>query len=136
MNYKAYCDALTEQVSVHEELLKQISQKSTLGLLERTAAERSLQILAEAAIGATKHANRKLQLPERSDAANSVAQLLEHFPCPEVDSQEIRGAIGMRNAIVHDYLNLDWKLIQNVISTRQYLKLGRFVAHCCKLLRE
>lgn len=136
MNYQAYCDALTEQVSVHEGLLKQISQKSELGLLERTAAERSLQILAEAAIGAAKHANRKLQLPERSDAASSVAQLLEHFPCPEVDPQEIRGAIGMRNAIVQDYLNLDWKLIQKVISTGQYLKLGRFVSHCCKLLRE
>ena len=80
MNYKAYCDALTEQVSVHQELLKQISQKSELGLLERTAAERSLQILAEAAIGAAKHANRKLQLPERSDAAKSVAQPLSTFP--------------------------------------------------------
>ncbi|SHE95421.1 Uncharacterized conserved protein YutE, UPF0331/DUF86 family [Microbulbifer donghaiensis] len=136
MNYTAYCTALTEQVSVHQQLLDQIRATSELGLLERSAAERSLQILAEAVIGASKHANRKLGLPERSDAASSATQLLEQSPCPGVTKDEIRGAIGMRNAIVHDYLNLDWTLIEQVIRNRQYVKLGKFVEHYCKLLHS
>jgi len=79
--------------------------------LERSAAERSLQILAGAAIGISKHTNRKLGVPERNDATSSATQLLEQSPCAGITKEEIRGAIGMRNAIVHDYLNLDWKLI-------------------------
>lgn len=134
MNYTAYCTALIEQVSVHQQLLDQISAKSELGLLERSAAERSLQILAESAIGVSKHANRKLELPERSDAASSATQLLEQSPFPGVTKDEIRGAIGMRNAIVHDYLNLDWALIEQVIRNRQYVKLREFVEYYCKLL--
>ena len=134
MNYKACCTALIEQITVHRQLLDQISAKSELGLLERSAAERSLQIMAGPVIGASRHANRKLGLPERSDAASSATQLLEQSPFPGVTKDEIRGAIGMRNAIVHDYLNLDWALIEHVIRSGQYLKLGVFVEHYCKLL--
>lgn len=134
MNYTAYCTALIEQVSVHQQLLDQIRAKSELGLLERSAAERSLQIMAEAVIGVSKHTNRKLGLPERSDAASSATQLLEQSPCPGITKDEIRGAIGMRNAIVHDYLNLDWALIEQVIHNGQYRKLSQFVEHYCKIL--
>ncbi|TLM76969.1 type VII toxin-antitoxin system HepT family RNase toxin [Microbulbifer harenosus] len=134
MNYQAYCDAINEQVDIHSRLLKQISEKQTLGLLERTAAERSLQILVEAAIGAAKHTSRKLKLPERTEAASSIIQLLENQPLDDVTPQEMKGAVGMRNAIVHDYLNLDWELIQEVITEKKYLKLGQFVRHCSELL--
>lgn len=134
MNYQAYCEALTEQVAIHRSLLNQIREKQTIGLLERTAAERSVQILVEAAISAAKHAGRKLDLPERGDAASSITQLLENYPLENVSPQEMKGAVGMRNAIVHDYLNLDWELIQTVIQQRQYRKLGLFVDHCCGLL--
>lgn len=91
VNYQAYCDALNEQVAVHLGLLDQLSQLGSPGLLERTAAEHSLQVLAEA-------------------------------------------AIGMRNAIVHDYLNLDWALIQKVNDDRRFTRLGKIVEHCCSLL--
>ena len=104
MNYTAYCTALTEQVSVHQQLLDQI----------RTI--------------------RQLGLPERSDAASSATQLLEQSPCPGVTKDEIRGAIGMRNAIVHDYLNLDWALIEQVIRNGQYRILTLFVEHYSELL--
>lgn len=134
MNYTAYCTALIEQVSIHAQLLDQIAEKKELGLLERSAAERSLQILAEAVIGISKHSNRKLGLPERSDAASSATQLLEQSLCPGVTKEEIRGAIGMRNAIVHDYLNLDWKLIEQVIREHRYRKLCEFTVHYCKIL--
>ncbi|QIL88444.1 DUF86 domain-containing protein [Microbulbifer sp. SH-1] len=93
-----------------------------------------MQILVEAAIGAAKHTNRKLKLPERTDAASSIIQLLENQPIVDVTAKEMKGAVDMRNAIVHDYLNLDWELIQEVISAGKYLKLEQFVRHCCQLL--
>ncbi|WP_231759833.1 type VII toxin-antitoxin system HepT family RNase toxin [Microbulbifer elongatus] len=134
MNYQAYCTALIEQTKVHERLLDTIRSTPETGLLERTAAERSLQILIEAAIGATKHANKKLNYPARSEAASAIAQLLEHHPLTNVSAQEMKGAVGMRNAIVHDYLNLDWELIRAVLEEQKYKKVGLFVEHCCELL--
>ncbi|WP_043317314.1 HepT-like ribonuclease domain-containing protein [Microbulbifer sp. HZ11] len=96
----------------------------------------SLQILVGAAIGAAKHANKKLNYPARSEAASAIAQLLEHHPLANVSAQEMKGAIGMRNAIVHDYFNLDWELIQAVLEEQKYKKVGLFVEHCCKLLGD
>ena len=134
MNYQAYCTALLEQTKVHEQLLDTIRSSPEIGLLERTATERSLQILVEAAISSAKHANKKLVYPARSEAASSIAQLLEHHPLTNVSAQEMKGAVGMRNAIVHDYLNLDWELIKAVLKEEKYKKVGLFVEHCCKLL--
>jgi len=135
VNYTAYCTALIEQGAIHTQLLDQIAEKKELGLLERSAAERSLQILAGAVIGISKHTNRKLGLPERSDATSSATQLLEQSPCSGITKEENRGAIGMRNAIAHDYLNLDWELIEQVIREHLYRKLREFSEHYCKILR-
>lgn len=90
----------------------------------------------DAAIGAAKHANRKLALPERTDAASSILQILENRPLAGVKREEMKGAVGMRNAIVHDYLNLDWQLIQAVIDNENYVKVGLFVDHCCRVLSQ
>jgi len=43
------------------------------------------------------------------------------------DAHEWQRIIGMRNAIVHDYLNLDEKVIKAVVVNKMYLKLQAFV---------
>ncbi len=136
MNYSAYCDAIREQVDIHQQLLDELKQQGLWHLLQRTAAERSIQILCEAAIGAAKHCNKKLHLPNRTDSYTPMAQLLEKHPCEGVNPLQLKGAVGMRNAIVHDYLNLDWQLIQKVIEDGHYKTLSRFTEHCCQLLEH
>jgi len=42
------------------------------------------------------------------------------------DAQEWQRMIGMRNAIVHDYLNLDEKVIRAMVVNKMYLKLQTF----------
>jgi len=65
MNYQAYVTALIEQVAVHCRQLDSLSAKnSPLSQLERSAAERSLQILVESAIGSAKHLNKKQACPK------------------------------------------------------------------------
>jgi uncharacterized protein YutE (UPF0331/DUF86 family) len=33
----------------------------------------------------------------------------------------------MRNAIVHDYLNLDWKRLEEVLVNKHYQAIGEFI---------
>jgi uncharacterized protein YutE (UPF0331/DUF86 family) len=40
----------------------------------------------------------------------------------------------MRNAIVHDYLNLDWELIQAVLDNQHYRRVADFVHDICEQL--
>ena len=121
MNYNAYVQAICEQADVHSHILDQLSDKITpLTQIERAAAERSLQVLAEAMIGCSKHLNKKLGQPSRSDAYQSITQIANASGLSEDTLTQLNGAIGMRNAIVHDYLNLDWNRIRIVISERKY----------------
>ncbi len=45
---------------------------------------------------------------------------------PTDEAQEWQRIIGMRNAIAHDYLNLDEKVIQAIVVNKMYLKLQTF----------
>ena len=135
MNYEAYRIALLEQVNVHANLLDQLRDRPwPLGQIERTAAERSLQLLAEAAIGCSKQLNRRHNLPDRADAFQHVEQSAVFCRLPAEWLPQLKGAIGMRNAIVHDYLNLDWELIGEVIRQRKYIVLVDFTRGVCDAL--
>jgi len=135
MNYEAYIAALTEQVAVHCKQLDSLSAKDKpLTLLERSAAERSLQILVESAIGSAKHLNKKEGLPQRLDSYQTITQLTEELDINTDYLPQLKGAIGMRNAIVHDYLNLDWELIQAVLDRQHYRRVADFIHDICVYL--
>jgi uncharacterized protein YutE (UPF0331/DUF86 family) len=104
--------------------------------LEQTAAERSLQILVESAIGCAKHLNKKGSLPDRLDSYQSMQQVIEAYGISPDYLPQLKGAIGMRNAIVHDYLNLDWALIQTVLDKQQHQRLTDFVTEVCTYLND
>ena len=132
MNYQAYVTALVEQVAVHCRQLDSLSgQNNPLSQLERSAAERSLQILVKSAVGSAKHLNKKAGLPERLDSYQTIQQLTEELDIDPGYLPQLKGAIGMRNAIVHDYLNLDWELIQAVLDGKHYQRVADFVHDIC-----
>ena len=39
----------------------------------------------------------------------------------------MRGAVGMRNAINHDYLNLDWQRVEAVVKEQRYREIKNYV---------
>ena len=108
MNYQAYSTALIEQVDLHTGQLDQLSERlSVLNQIEKTAIERSLQIIVEAAIGCSKQFGRKYNLVDRADAFQNIEQAASGCGVDQDWYSQLKGAVGMRNAIVHDYLNLN-----------------------------
>lgn len=137
MNYQAYSIALIEQVDLHANQLDQLSKKSsTLTQIEKTAVERSLQIIVEAAIGCSKQYGRKFSLVDRADSFQSIEQVADKCEVDQAWLPQLKGAVGMRNAIVHDYLNLNWELIGDVLQSRKYQTVALFVHLVCSRLRE
>ena len=124
-----YVDAIQQHVNESIEdldTLYAILQERSWTRVERKGAERLLQTLVEACIGVSKHWLKQQNKVLPTDAYSVFEKLMELQLIPAEDAQEWQRIIGMRNAIVHDYLNLDEKVIKAIVVNKMYLKLQAF----------
>jgi len=139
---KAYTESVLEHTTEHFESLAEIAsilEARSLTFIERNAVERSMQVLVESCIGLSKHVCKKAGRQVLGEAKATALKALEILESSlgrvtGVDPLTLQGAIGMRNAIVHDYLNLDWSLVVAVVRQGEHLKLKRFIAAATEYL--
>jgi len=126
----AYLQSIFEHTNEHIEALDELSEllpQRSLTFHERNSAQRSIQVVVEACIGLSKHTLKSAQKQVLGDAASTALKALELLPTSAITPAELKGAIGMRNAIVHDYLNMDWALLEAVLKQQDYHKLKAFI---------
>nr|WP_218124381.1 DUF86 domain-containing protein [Halomonas pantelleriensis] len=88
------------------------------------AAERNLQLLTEACIGIAKQTLKAQGVVAPSDARQAFAKLRSMgLDATEAEWPKI---IGLRNALVHDYLNLDERIVLDIIREQRYQLLLDF----------
>ena len=115
--------------------LTDITQQRNLSRYEYRAAERTLQVLIEACIGIAKHWTYALNKTAPADAY-SAFEALSRQGIAGVNESEWKKIIGMRNALVHDYLNIEPELINAVIKNATYLPLFVFADNGLNVLNE
>lgn len=123
-----YTDSMNEHVAlILSELdgLHEILSLRPFSRYEYRAAERTLQILIEACIGIAKHWSKSILGVSPSDAYMAFQRLQEQG-VEEVVATDWRPIIGMRNALVHGYLNIDQSTVEFIIKARKYVQLGEF----------
>lgn len=104
--------------------LKQILAERSWRRLEQSAAERTLQVLIESCIGVAKNLAKQRIGFVSPEPRKAFAALVEHklidesVPWPKV--------IGLRNALVHDYLDVDESIVRSVIEQDYYMLLLAF----------
>lgn len=119
MSDNAYIGALRISLSRYQAELSEIRDilaLRALSNLEYRAAERTLQVSIEACIGVAKHWAKALASHTPQDAYQAfeiLAQRGEQSPDTLIGWRKI---IGLRNALVHDYLNIDPEIIRSVIA--------------------
>ena len=118
---------LDELKSELQGLTKIIDQRA-LSRYEYRAAERTLQVLIEACIGIAKHWNYTLYNTAPADAYAAFEKLSQQG-VDGIDDVEWRKIIGMRNALVHDYLNIEPEIIRSVIKKAVYNDLLTFATN-------
>jgi len=127
---KAYRDAMREHLAQIEEDLLEIEhaiQAKSFGTLAYRATERTLQLLIEACIGIAKQVLKSRGVVVPSDARQSFIKLRSLGLDPtQADWNRV---IGMRNALVHDYLNIQPDRIADVIIGQHYRVLIEFARH-------
>ncbi|GIU36998.1 MULTISPECIES: type VII toxin-antitoxin system HepT family RNase toxin [Shewanella] len=106
-----------------EELRNHFLQ-APLDKYQRLALQRLMQISIESAIGIAKHwaqqVNQRpiLEAYQAFDILNNAGLLKGNAPWRQI--------IGMRNVLVHDYLNLDEPLLEVVIRQQLYAVIFDF----------
>jgi|TARA_B110000008_G_C16815871_1_gene502650 uncharacterized protein YutE (UPF0331/DUF86 family) len=99
--------------------------RETNNRYHRLAGEQLVQQLCNMCIGIAKHRCKQLSYPAPENAYTAFERLAE----ADTDSTNTinwKQIIGMRNALVHDYLNINPEVIETLIREQQYLPLVRF----------
>jgi len=134
-----YTDAIQQHVNETVEDLEtiyHILQQRPWTRIERKGAERLLQTLVEACIGVAKHWLKQQNKVLPIEAYAVFEKLMDLQLITADDMQNWQKIIGMRNAIVHDYLNLDERVIRAIIVNKMYLKLQKFALELSNQLRN
>ncbi len=115
--------------------LHAITIERKLNQFEYRAAERTLQIVIEASIGISKHWCKQLQGTAPASAYQAFDNL-ESMGIVSVKLTNWKQIIGLRNALVHDYLNIDPTIIEQLIKDKNYLSVIAFSRLGLKALSE
>ncbi len=124
---KYYLDSIVEHLAELKEEFAELShivKQRPLSALEYRALERNLQLLVEACIGLGK----RVLKAQGSNIPSEARKVFAKLGTKNLDRSGIEWikVIGMRNAIVHDYLDIDVARVTAVLQSGDYLKLFEF----------
>lgn len=125
-------NAKTYQSELNE--LHKILAERNLSTFEYRAAERSLQVSIEAAIGVAKHWVKSLAGSSPSEAYQAFEVLSQHQQLTLEQLSNWRKVIGLRNALVHDYLNIDPNIVRSIIAQGYYQQVFEFITQGTQVL--
>lgn len=131
-----YLKELNQQVDGYIFDLDELAATENLANRDYYAIERLLQVLIEACIGISKHWLKFLGKSVPNEAYQAFELLVRHGLLPESELPTWKKIIGLRNALVHDYLNLDRAVVLSVLRNKHYLQLAQFIRQASETINE
>jgi len=127
--YQAECERIaSEQMSLLAEANQRILSDTPLSRLEQSGMLHALQVLIENAIGKSKHLLKSAGEQVPVSAYDAFASLQRHGDISAHELQQWNSVIGLRNRIVHDYMNIDMNVISEFITNNRHQFIGEFLS--------
>jgi len=104
-----------------------------LSRLEQNGVLLALQVLVENSIGKAKQLLKAMNESVPVSAYDAFGSLVRRGEINQADLEKWNSVIGLRNRIVHDYMNIDMKLVYQMIIQKQYLFIADFL---CKPITD
>lgn len=135
--YQAECERIARQnKGILDEVAARMRVGSPLSLLEQSGVLHTLQVLVENAIGKSKHWLKASDLPVPISAYDAFASLQQHGVIDLAALQQWNAAIGLRNRIVHDYMNVDMEFVGNLILNKKHQFIADFLERQITAIRH
>lgn len=126
--YQAECERIAnEQLALLNEARHRIIHAQPLSKLEQSGVLHVIQVLVENAIGKSKHLLKSGGEVIPVSAYDAFASLARAKLIAETELTEWNAAIGLRNRIVHDYMNIDLKLVYTLIAEQKLNFIANFL---------
>ena len=110
-----------------DEVSQRLHHQQSLSALEQAGVLHALQVLTENSIGKAKVLIKQRLQTVPVSAYDSFAQLHRDHLIVDQAMRNWTAAIGLRNRIVHDYLNVDMAIIETLVKERRYLLQVQFL---------
>ena len=115
--YQAETDRIaTQQGTLLRQAKNILAQGQSLSQLEQGGVLHALQVLIENAIGKAKQALKAHGQTVPISAYDAFADLANAGLLPKDELAAWNAAVGLRNRIVHDYMNIDFDHIVSLLS--------------------
>jgi uncharacterized protein YutE (UPF0331/DUF86 family) len=116
-----------EQTALLDEARAIMVAGRTLSRLEQNGVLHAIQLLVENAIGKAKQLLKASEKQVPLSAYDSFNSLAEFGLVKTADLQSWNAAIGLRNRIVHDYMNIDMHRVLELVKNQQYQFVSEFL---------
>ena len=110
---------VAEQGALLDTARSLMAQGKTLSPLEQAGVLRALQVLIENAIGKAKHLLKAKGLAVPVSGYDAFANLVSQQWIDSADLPQWNAAVGLRNRIVHDYMNIDMEQVLALVANKQ-----------------
>jgi uncharacterized protein YutE (UPF0331/DUF86 family) len=116
-----------EQTALLDEARTTLLAGGTLSRLEQNGVLHAIQVLVENAIGKAKQLHKAAGKQVPLSAYDSFLGMAEFGIVKTSDLTSWNAAIGLRNRIVHDYMNIDLLRVLELVKNEQYRFITEFL---------
>lgn len=117
----------TENSALLDQAKERLAAGLTLSQLEQNGVLHALQILIENAIGKAKQQLKAAGEPVPVSAYDAFAALIRRGEIAADQLPAWNAVVGLRNRIVHDYMNIDIQRVQQWVADNRYEFVATFL---------
>ena len=128
MTFQEYLNNTKTVAKEESEILDEMSKKTQWNKIEIRAVKNSMQVIVENSIGKAKRILKNFDCPIVPQKGSDAFEFM--FEMGLIDDEvysTMKSAIGLRNAMIHDYMNFNDDILKNVVQSKKYTDIIEFL---------